>query len=86
MDRIEKNWTELNFDEVDFESGEWSFGCGGYPFQDGEYGISRHCHETESEVVEIRYKMPKCINKMLKRRYENGVVEQQDRVRKALGF
>lgn len=81
MNRIEKAWKDLDFDQVDFSSSEWSFGCGGAPLSENEWSISHY----KQGVPEIRYKMPPCINKMLVRVHEWGDQDRRQRIISALG-
>lgn len=86
MDRIDKSWKELDFDEVDFRSraeggpGRWGYGQGGHPLQDQEWSISF----IDENYTEIRYKMPSCINEMLSFQRQHGAEEVQSAIRKAL--
>jgi hypothetical protein len=82
MDRIEKSFTDLDIDAVDFQSGNWSWGCGGHPLRDNEYSISH----VSAKLVETRYKLPECINYMLKRQYGFGDSERIGKIKKALGI
>ena len=82
MDRIEKSWKDLNFDEVDFDSGNWAWSCGGEPHKNFEFSI---CYVDE-KLDEIRYKMPACISKMLMLQRKFGIDEAQNNIKHALGI
>ncbi len=74
MAEFEKSHTELDWDLVDFDS-DWTWGMGGHPLQHDEWAISY----IDDALIETRYKMPSCINRMLKLRYKHGV---DDKLRK----
>ncbi len=75
-DRTDKSWKELDFDEVDFDSGNWSWGSGGGPLSDNEHTIS---HVSDGDLHETRYKMPDCINNMMKTAYDGGKHDLQQK-------
>lgn len=79
-DRIEKDWKDLDFDKVDMDSGNWSWGRGGHPLSDYQYSISH----VSDKLVETRYKMPLCINQMLKSNYGYGKQDIVNNLRKIL--
>lgn len=80
-DRIEKNWKDLDLEKVDFsQGGNWNWSRGGLPLLDYEYAIS---HYSENGT-ETRYKLPPCINKMLKQQYSLGANEARRKIRSAL--
>jgi hypothetical protein len=81
--RTDKSWRDLPFDEVKYDdNGEWGWGNGGYPPNDLETSISSY----DAEGNEVRYKMPQCINIMLRRMYECGTQDTQERIKRALGI
>lgn len=82
MERIEKDWSELDAEAVDFESGEWSWGRGGHPLQDHEYGVT-HVNE---EMVQTRYKAPPFINEMLRVQEKCTAESTRRDIRSALGI
>lgn len=82
MDRIEKDISEIHWDSVDFKSGSWSWGRGGLPLKDNEYSISY----VSEELIETRYKLPQCINIMLRRTEEWGKTDAQGKMKRALGI
>ena len=77
-----KTWRDIDLNSVDFESQEWSYGMGGFPLNDGEWSIDH----LDKDMNETRYRMPQCINIMLRRRYENGLNEAKSKIRSALGL
>ena len=80
MNRVEKDWTELDFAKVDFESNNWSWNCGGSPLDDDEYGISHH-----SDMVETRYKLPPCLSYMLRKQELYGAESAKLAIKNAIG-
>jgi len=82
MDRIELDISDIDFESVDFNSGKWHWGCGGHPLQDHEWFIAY----VDDDLVETRYKMPSCINKMLRMRYEYGQNDAKRSIQSALGL
>jgi hypothetical protein len=82
MNRIEKDWKDLDFDSVDFDSGNWGWCRGGRPLNDNEFAI---CNVTD-DLVETCYKMPKCINRMLLAQYEYGKDDKLKQIQAALGI
>lgn len=81
--KTEKSWRELDFDKVKYDDNEgWFWGNGGHPLNDSETSISSY----DAEGNEVRYKMPQCINNMLRRMYERGMQNTQERIKRALGF
>ena len=84
MERIEKSWKDLDLDTVDFgESigdGQWSFSAGGSPHESGEWSI----YTYNEDDVEVRYKLPECINRMLALQRKWGDDEATGRIRNAL--
>jgi hypothetical protein len=82
MDRIEKDFSEIDADKVDFQNSEWTFGRGGHPLKDHEWSISH----IDEDLNETRYKLPACINKMLHRQYQWGKDKALRNVRNALGL
>lgn len=81
-ERIEKSITELDFDTVNFYSGQWTWGCGGHPLTDDEYSIT---HFAVDNVVS-RYRLPECLNYIIRRSYNQGYQDALENARKALGI
>jgi hypothetical protein len=82
MNRIEKPYTDLDWNSVYFGNGNWSWGNGGYPLDDNEFFIAH----TDDKFVETRYKMPICINEMLKVQRRHGNDEKLRMIQSALGI
>ena len=82
MERIEKDFSELDWSKVDFQSGYWSWGRGGLPYKDSEYSINY----TDDKLVQTRYKLPGCINDMLKNRYNSGTRDTKRAIQNVLGI
>jgi hypothetical protein len=90
FDRDEKTWKDIDWEKVNFdgsavsddpEAGHWAWGCGGRPHEDNEYSISR----VDDQLNEVRYKMPDCINRMLKVQGECAAEEAKRKIRSAMG-
>jgi hypothetical protein len=81
FDRVEKELKDLDASTVNFEDGHWTWGCGGHPLNDREYFISY----TADGCSEIRYKLPECINQMLRLQYRYGGEHAMEEIRRALG-
>ena len=80
MKRIEKSWSDLDLDRVDFARG-WSWGIGGHPLMSDEYSVS----ETNDGVV-TRYKLPAFVGEMMHCARNSGKHQAQERIRSALGI
>jgi hypothetical protein len=81
MNRVEKNWTELDFSKVDLEvGGGWTWGRGGMPLASYEYSIS----SFDDEGNETRYKLPDCISKMCAMQERFGANKARRAIREAL--
>jgi len=80
MKRIEKNWSDLDFDTVDFDDGNWGFSSGGHPHNTGEWSI---CH-ADDDLNETRYKLPECINHMMRLQRKWGDDDAIGRIKHAL--
>lgn len=83
MDRIEKDWTDLDCSEVDFDCGNWSWGRGGSPLQDWDYSITYVASDTD--LTETRYKLPECLSLMLRRSEQHGAEDAKRTIRNAIG-
>jgi len=81
MSRVEKDFSELDTDKVDFTT-DWTWGSCGQPFKDGERFIS---HVAE-DMTETRYKLPRCLNYMINLEKEWATKEAQDKMKMALGL
>ncbi len=90
FDRDEKTWKDLDCEKVNFEfssvskdpeAGHWGWGCGGAPHEDHEYSISR----VDDQLSEVRYKMPDCINRMLRIQAEHAAEKARRDIRYAMG-
>lgn len=79
MDKTIKDWRELDFSQVDFASGDWSWG--GDPQRSDKYFIT---HYADDEGTEICYPVPECIGEMLANQYKAGGRDALRRVRQAL--
>ena len=80
--RTEKEFSDLDVDQVDFKNGHWTFGCGGYPLKGREWSIS---HVAE-DFTETRYKLPTCINHIINNVRHWGADEAKRAIRSALGL
>ncbi len=76
MSRIEKDYTELDFNSVDFDvvdtanpHHKWSWGQGGHPLSDNEFYISSFDGKS---FVETRYRLPEIISEMLSEQFRHG--------------
>jgi hypothetical protein len=79
---IIKPFKELDFDAVDFESGDWSYGRGGFPLEEDQWAIS--C--VIEDFQEIRYPLPLFINQIINYRYVRGKEDAKAKIREALGI
>jgi hypothetical protein len=84
MKRIEKDFSELDTSKVDFKGNDWTFSCGGYPSEDHDWAIS-HIADDE-DMTETRYKLPKCLNEMVRTISRWGREEAEKTMRRALGL
>lgn len=84
MKRIEKDWTELDWEKVDFtyETGNWGWSCGGAPHSDNEWSI----YYVDEDLNTVRYKMPDCINHMLETQEKQGRDDLQRKLQRLLGI
>ncbi len=82
MNTIEKSFDELDVEQVNFKSGDWIWGNGGFPQKDDEYSISY----IDESMIKTRYKLPECINYMLKTQHEWGDACRSRKIRDALGI
>lgn len=87
MKIIEKNWKDLDLDKVDFGTDvagntQWSFSAGGHPHGSDEWSIYTY---TDDET-QVRYKLPECINEMMRLQRKCGGDEATRRIRSTLGM
>jgi len=85
-DRIEKDLSDLNFDDVDFDGefkGNWSFSAGGSPHVSGEWSIT---YLDPVTYTETRYKLPPFLNCMIKMTSRWEKDDALRKVRNALGI
>lgn len=81
MNRIDRDWTELDFSKVNFEPGSgWSWGRGGRPLDDWEYSISF----SDDDGQQDRYKLPGCISQMLRMQERFGANAAKRAIKSAL--
>jgi hypothetical protein len=81
MDRIEKDFSELDLASVDFSSGNWTWGSGGSPLKNGEWSVSF----ISGDLEETRYKLPTFFSEMINRSYGFGKEDAKREIRNALG-
>lgn len=85
MNRIEKDWKELDADKVDFNHKgplqQWTWSRGGRPLEDWEWSISA----INEDLTETRYKLPECLNTMLNAQFRYGEESARGKMRNALG-
>lgn len=81
MERIEKDFKELDFTIVDLKKG-WSWGQGGFPLGDSERSVSLYTDDG----VETRYKFPEFLNEIIdmERRWAREEVQRDIKI--ALGI
>lgn len=70
-----KSWKDLDFDAVDFNSG-WAWSRAGTSFS-----ISH----VDEDLAETEYKMPSCINSMLRQERRFGKESVRSEMKKVLG-
>jgi len=82
MNRIEKEFKDLDLDKVDLFSPRWYWGRGGLPLKDDEWFVT-HLSEI---LQETRYKLPEFINYLLKSRYTDGQENVRNEIKKILNI